>query len=89
MYITQKNVKFDLFLLDRAKVLANTNRCLHALVRFYKQKCLWFHLCKVSWRLCIYAWQAIDVINIILHLVRLKMDSDKEHIRHCSLFCFH
>jgi len=30
----------------------------------------------------------IDV-NIILHLVRLKMESDKEHIRYCLLFCFH
>jgi len=26
--------------------------------------------------------------QITLHLVRLKMKSDKEHIRHCFLFCF-
>jgi len=28
-------------------------------------------------------------VNIILYLVRLKMESDTEHIRHCLLFCFH
>jgi len=41
----------------------------------------------VIWRLCIniYAWQAIDV-NIILHLVRLKMESDKKYIRYCFFF---
>jgi len=27
--------------------------------------------------------------NITLHLVQLKMESDKEHIYHCLLFCFH
>jgi len=36
--------------------------------------------------LCIYALQVIAV-NITLHL-RLKMEPDKEHIRHCLLFCF-
>jgi len=43
----------------------------------------------VIWRLCIniYAWQAIDV-NIILHLVRLKMESDKKYIRYCFFFLF-
>jgi len=25
----------------------------------------------------------------ILHLVRLKMEQNKEHIRYCLLFCFH
>jgi len=30
--------------------------------------------------------QVIDV-NIILHLIRLKIESDKEHIRHYFLFC--
>jgi len=28
-------------------------------------------------------------LNITLHLVRLKMELDKEHIRYCLLFCFH
>jgi len=39
----------------------------------------------VSWRFCInfYTWQVID-INIILHLVRKKM----EHTR-IYAFCFH
>jgi len=28
-------------------------------------------------------------VNIILHLVRLKIELEKEHIRHCLLFYFH
>jgi len=28
-------------------------------------------------------------VNITLHLVRLKIETDKGHIRHCLLFCFH
>jgi len=40
----------------------------------------------ISWRLCINIYaQAIDV-SITLHLIRLKIEQDKEHIRS---FCFH
>jgi len=28
-------------------------------------------------------------LNITLHLVRLKMELNKEYIRYCLLFCFH
>jgi len=27
-------------------------------------------------------------VNIILHVIQLKIDAYKEHIRHCFLFCF-
>jgi len=41
----------------------------------------------VSWYFCIniYAWHRCQH-NLTF---RLKMESDKEHIRHCFLFCFH
>jgi len=41
----------------------------------------------VSWRLCINIYACVTR-QITLHLVRLKMKSDKEHICHCFLFCF-
>jgi len=28
-------------------------------------------------------------VSTIQRLIRLKMEPDKEHIRHCLLFCFH
>jgi len=54
----------------------------YALICVSRTVCDFCKLASLHYYLCI----AIDV-NIILHLVRLKMEADKEQIFHCFVLC--